>query len=201
MMAFIIWARKNRSLVFHIVSVLTILLLLVGMYCKGSYDAKRLADREMALRNAQAALLLAQADAAAARLEAQQTKVTTQVVTKYVDRVKVIHQKAATIIQEVPKYVTQADDRRCTIPTGFVKLWDMSNAGSSESYVPETTGDPDERTPGSLNLQVEEVTSDITLSDIAQQHAIESEYTLSIEEQLRALQEWVREQEKLSLTP
>ncbi len=186
---------------FHILSVLTILLLLVGMYCKGSYDAKRLADSEMALRDAQAALRYAEAQAAAARFEAQQTKVTTQVVTKYVDRVKIVREKAATIIQEVPKYVTQADDRRCTIPTGFVKLWDMSNAGSSESYVPETTGDPDERTPGSLNLQVEEVTSDITLSDIAQQHAIESEYTLSIEEQLRALQEWVREQEKLSLTP
>lgn len=201
MMAFIIWARKNRSLVFHIVSVLTILLLLVGMYCKGSYDAKRLADREVALSNAQAALLIAQADAAAARLEAQQTKVTTQVVTKYVDRVKVIHQKAATIIQEVPKYVTQADNQRCTVPHGFVKLWDMSNAGSSESYVPETTGAPDEGTPGTVNIQVEEIPSDVTLSDIARQHAAESEYTLSVEEQLRALQEWVREQEKLSLTP
>lgn len=201
MMAFILWAKKNRSLLLHIASVLVILFLVGMIYGKGRHDAKVIADYETALHNAQDALRLAKAETAAARLEAQQAKVTTQVVTKYVDRVKIIHEKGATIIQEVPKYVTQADDRRCTVPTGFVELWNVSNSGSSESYVPNATGSPDEGTSGTLNLQVEEVPSDVQLSDIAQQHVLESQYTLTVEEQLRALQEWVREQQKLSITP
>lgn len=35
------------------------------------------------------------------------------------------------------------------------------------------------------------------LSDVASQHAVEATYTRRIEEQLRALQAWVLEQEKV----
>lgn len=52
-----------------------------------------------------------------------------RVVTEYVDRVKVIRERGQTIIKEVPVYVSEAADRACVIPAGFVRLHDATALG------------------------------------------------------------------------
>ena len=104
---------------------------------------------------------------------------TQQVVTKYVTRTKVIHEKGKEIIKKVPFYVTVKDDSRCIIPNGFVSLWNSAN----EMRVPESASSVDEKA------------SAITLSQVAGQHAKEAEQYHQTAQQLSSLQEWIREQQ------
>ena len=64
-----------------------------------------------------------------------QAEATVKVVTEYVDRVKVVHDKAATITKEIPIYVNKISDDGCIVPVGFVRLHDTaaSNTGTSSS--------------------------------------------------------------------
>lgn len=112
----------------------------------------------------------------AKEIQIKSSEKTVEVVTKYVDRVKVIHEKGETIIKEVPIYVSQKSDSSCVVPVGFGLLWDGSNRGE----IPETAGDSNE------------VASSIVLSDVAAQHTRESTICRATEEQLIELQEWVR---------
>lgn len=116
-----------------------------------------------------------------AKLVEKQTVVTTQVVTQYVDRVQVVHEKAQVITKEVPVYVTQADDARCTINNGFVSVWNAANANA-----------PLPATANGIN----EAASGVKLSDVATQHSNEAEYVHQLEEQLTALQAWVKAQQE-----
>lgn len=59
---------------------------------------------------------------AAAKTGQRQAVAAIQVVTKYVDRVKVIRERGTTIIKEVPGYVNAQADADCTINAGFVRL-------------------------------------------------------------------------------
>lgn len=52
-----------------------------------------------------------------------------RIVTEYVDRVQVIEKRGETIIKEVPVYVSEAADRACAVPVGFVRLHDAVAAG------------------------------------------------------------------------
>lgn len=78
---------------------------------------------------------------------------TTRTVTEYVDRVQVVHERGATIVKEVPVYVTANADAACTVPAGFVQLHDAAASGYP---LPGVAGDPDAPAPG------------ITLSDVAE---------------------------------
>jgi len=134
-------------------------------------------------------------------IEAKQAEATTTVVTKYVDRVKIVRVKADTIVKEVPLYVTQADDEHCLVPDSFGMLWNKAN-GSAEIPVPESAGDADapSNRPGLVQAEAPRA-SDITLSDVARQHIAESEYTLTLEQQVIGLQEWIRSMQKEANTP
>lgn len=50
------------------------------------------------------------------------------VVTEYVDRVQVIKERGATIIKEVPVYVSAKADAACTVNAGFVRVHDLAAA-------------------------------------------------------------------------
>lgn len=50
-------------------------------------------------------------------------------VTKYVDRVRLMREKGNTIIKEVPVYVPAQADAACTVNLGFVRLHDAAAAG------------------------------------------------------------------------
>lgn len=51
-----------------------------------------------------------------------------KVVTEYVYRDRVIKGRTQTLIKQVPVYVSEAADRACTVPAGFVRLHDAAAA-------------------------------------------------------------------------
>lgn len=60
--------------------------------------------------------------------ERDQARRDVQVVTQYVDRVRVVREKGDAIIKEVPVYVDREADRACVVPVGFVRLHDAAAA-------------------------------------------------------------------------
>lgn len=68
-----------------------------------------------------------------------------RIVTEYVDRVQVIEKRGQTIIKEVPVYVSEAADRACSVPVGFVRLHDATAAGLP---APGSAGAADEAPSG-----------------------------------------------------
>lgn len=108
----------------------------------------------------------------------QQVVIDTRVVTQWKVRTKVIRERAATIIKKVPVYVTPADNSRCVINLGFVRLWNDANRMSVPA--PATSAD--------------EAASAVKLTDVATEHAREAGICHANDAQLRALQSWVKDQ-------
>ena len=123
-------------------------------------------------------------EAAVVSIEAKQDVVTTQVVTKYVDRVQTVQGATKTIIKKVPTYVTVKDDAACTIPNGFVSL---HNAAAEDSMqLPASSG--------TVNGQA----SAVKLSDVETTVAGNYGICHATAEQLIALQDWVKSQSDAS---
>lgn len=80
-----------------------------------------------------------------ADLKQKQAETTVEVVTKYVDRIKVVKEKADVIVKEVPKYITQADNDRCVLPDSVRMLHDAA----VEQGFSQSTRNADEKTSGS----------------------------------------------------
>lgn len=106
----------------------------------------------------------------------RQAEATVQVVTKYVDRVKVVQETGDTIIKEIPVYVTPEADAICVLSRGFVRLHDAAAAGR----ISESAGGPDATPAG------------IALSTAAGTVADNYERCHENAEQLIALQSWIR---------
>ena len=107
----------------------------------------------------------------------EQAQATVEVVTQYVDRVRVVREEGDTIIKEVPVYVPVQADAACTINRGFVRLHDAAAAGE----LPKPARDTDAAAAG------------IALSAVAGTVATNYQTCRETAEQLRALQTWVRE--------
>lgn len=116
-----------------------------------------------------------------AQVETKSAEKTTEIVTKYVTKVQVVKEKGDVIIKEVPKYITKESDAKCTLPNSFVMLHDSA----SKNEVPDSTRVADETTSG---VKLSTATGTVVGNySICHQNS----------EQLKALQEWVKEQEKL----
>ena len=100
---------------------------------------------------------------------------TVKVVTKYVDRVRLMREKGDTIIKEVPVYVPAQADAACTVNRGFVRLHDAAAAGE----LPTSTGDSDA------------AASSLALSTVATTVTANYQTCHENAEQLRALQGWI----------
>lgn len=146
------------------------LMLVFGAYTEGGIAR----DKSWALR-------VAAAEAAVAKKEAVSAQVTTRVVTKYINNTRVVREKGDVIIKEVPKYVTVADDARCVVPIGFVRVHD----GASSNSVPTASRGADEGTP------------EVKISAVAA--TVVDNYTTYYEvaEQLKSLQAWIKQQQSL----
>lgn len=112
-------------------------------------------------------------------VQKRQAEATVQVVTKYVDRVKVVREAGDTIIKEVPVYVPAEADAACVLSRGFVRLHDAAATGR----LPQAAGAADALPAG------------IALSAVAGTVADNYERCHENTEQLRSLQEWIRTQE------
>lgn len=124
-----------------------------------------------------------EANEARAEVGVLQSALTTEagkerIVTRYVDRVQVVREVGATIVKEVPRYVTVEDDRACAIRAGFVRLHDAAAQGVPPAAV--RAGDAD-ASPAA-----------VTLSAVAE--TVAGNYTTchAVAAQLTALQEHVR---------
>ena len=118
-----------------------------------------------------------------ARAEKQQAEATVQVVTRYVDRVKVVREKGDAIIKEVPVYVPVEADAACTIHHGFVRLHDAAAAGEF---------------PGAARL-ADAAAAGVALSTVASTVTTNYGRCLENAEQLIALQDWVRQVRAVTL--
>ncbi len=107
----------------------------------------------------------------------RQANTTVKVVTKYIDRIRIVREKGDTIIKEVLVYVPVEADAACTINRGFVRLHDAAAAGD----LPEPARDADAAAAG------------IALSAVAGTVAANYQTCHENAEQLRALQAWVGE--------
>lgn len=112
----------------------------------------------------------------------RQAEATVKVITKYIDRVKIVRESGATIIKEVPVYVSTESDAACVLSRGFVRLHDAAAAG----IVPEPAGGVDAAPAG------------IALSTVAGTVADNYQRCHENAEQLIALQAWIGEMEMAS---
>jgi len=103
----------------------------------------------------------------------------TTIVTKYVDRVQVVRERGATLIKEIPVYVTPIADAACVVPAGFVRVHDAAAEGIP---LDGTAGDPDASA------------SDIALSAIAEVTAANYGICHETAAQVIGLQDYIRGQ-------
>lgn len=71
-----------------------------------------------------------------------QTKVLVDVQIKYLDRVKTIYLKGATIEQQIPIYITSTDNARCSINAGFVREYNAAWTGHAAGTAFDSDRDP-----------------------------------------------------------
>lgn len=114
---------------------------------------------------------------AMAEVQTRQAEATVQVVTQYVDRIQMVREKGDTLIQEVPVYVPVEADAACTVHRGFVSLHDAAAAGE----LPTAPGDPDAPAEG------------LALSAVAATVVTNYQTCHENAEQLKALQDWIRQ--------
>jgi hypothetical protein len=117
-----------------------------------------------------------------AQLEATSQQVTVKTITKYIDRVKIVKEKARVIVKEIPKYITKEHDSQCDIPNAAIVLHDAA----AKNELPDAARLADEGT------------SDVTLSQLLDTTALNYGTFYEVREQLKALQDWIREQKKLN---
>lgn len=134
---------------------------------------------QRAAAEADAKVTTLELELAAARTTIAQQKTTERVVTQYVDRVRIVRERAQTIVKEVPVYVPLEADAACRINRGFVWLHD---AAARNLPPAPGTGAADAPAPG------------VTLSSVAR--TVTGNYATCHEtrEQLTGLQSWVRAQ-------
>jgi hypothetical protein len=113
--------------------------------------------------------------------EEQSKEVTTQVVTKYVDRVKIVKEKSDEQIKTIPILISKDSDDKCVVPTGFSVLHDAA----AKNEVPDTARTTNDTPSG------------IKLSEVAE--TVVGNYSVCTQnaEQLKSLQEWIRAQQKI----
>lgn len=101
-----------------------------------------------------------------------------RVVIEYVEKIVTVFKQGATIVKEIPVYVSKAADAACVVPAGFVRVHDASAANLPVSGGPLGTDDGP---------------SGIALSAVAETVAGNYTNCRANAEQLKALQKWARE--------
>ena len=131
-------------------------------------------QQRVALAEARAdAATAAQRDLAGQLAAAQASE---HIVTRYVDRVRVVHERGGTLTKEIPVYVTAQADAACAVSVGFVRVHDAAAAND----LPGPAGITDAQ-PSGLTLSA--VAGTVVDNYVTCHAAIE---------QVKALQAWMR---------
>ena len=117
-----------------------------------------------------------------ARLDAASKEVTVKTVNKYIERTRIVKEKADVIVKEIPKYIIQEHDSKCAIPVAAIVLHDAA----AKNELPDAARLADDRT------------SDVTLSRLLDTTALNYGTFYEVREQLKALQDWIRDQKALN---
>ena len=153
------------------IQILSVFLLAIGLFFIGAISN----EEQWKLKVNEMEVKVAKQEVAAAEL-------TTEVITKYVDRVKIVEGKTREIIKKVPVYITKESDDKCAINNGFVSL---HNSSASQTKIPDTTRD------------VNETASDVKLSTVATTITENYGTYYQVAEQLKSLQDWIKQQKDL----
>jgi hypothetical protein len=154
-----------------IFQILGIILLVSGVYFKGGYDT------EMGWR-AKAAELNAQVE----RIKAESASASKKIVYKYIERTKIVKEKSNAIKSKIPEYVNKEADANCTIPESAIVLHDAA----AKNELPDPAAGAVKRASG------------VTLSKLLDTTVVNYGTFYEVREQLKALQDWVREQQKIN---
>jgi hypothetical protein len=120
-----------------------------------------------------------------ARIEKESAENTAKIEAEYKNKVVIIKEKGDVIIQKVPEYISKTSDAKCDVPNGFVVLHDSA----AKNEIPNTTREFNENSSG------------VGLSEIATTVAGNYGTCHEVREQLKSLQDWVKEQEKIYNKP
>jgi len=155
-------------------SILTKLLIALGVVAS-AWGYYAYTQHQLATARAAATTQKARADDLAAQLTAAKADV--RIVTQYVDRVRTVTQRGATIVQRVPVYVPQTTVAACPLNLGFVRVLDAAAAGTD---LPAAASAADAAAAG---VGLDTVAGSV-VGNYATAHVIRA--------QLIALQDWVR---------
>jgi hypothetical protein len=152
------------------IQVGSVILLVCGLYMEGGISNQE----KWEARVAEVKLEMAKKDAAS-------SDASVKVVTKYITNVEVVKEKGESIVKEIPKLISATADGQCVIPNGFVLLHDSA----SRNEVPDSSGASNETASG------------VKISGVGK--TITENYTTyyQVAEQLKSLQEWVKEQKRI----
>lgn len=82
--------------------------------------------QQQRLRQANQNLQQAQSHIEGLQSQIDQAQHAAQTVTKYIDRVRVVRERSATLIQQVPTYVNDKDNAACALPDGLIRLHNIA---------------------------------------------------------------------------
>jgi hypothetical protein len=153
------------------IQIISVFLLAIGLFFIGAISN----EEKWQLKVKEMEVKVAKQEVAAAEM-------TTEIITKYVDRVKIVEGKTHEIIKKVPVYITKESDDKCTINNGFVSVF---NSSASQTKIPNTTRD------------VNETASNVKLSTVATTITENYGTYYQVAEQLKSLQDWITQQKDL----
>lgn len=150
----------------------------LALYALGRFDGERIKGTEhleYVAKQATEALRIAKA----------QEKVVVQTEVKYRDRIQKIYIKGDVIEKEVPVYVTQADNDRCTVNAGFVRSHDAAWTGEPAGPAADSDREP----------------VGISLAEVAETEAFNAKTCLAWRELAIGLREFYQKLQQATNTP
>jgi hypothetical protein len=120
-----------------------------------------------------------------AKIAKAQEKVVVQTEIAYRDRIQKIYVQGDVIEKEVPVYVTQADDRNCSINAGFVRSYDAAWAGEPAGPATESDREP----------------AGVSLSEVGEADAFNAKVCRAWREQAIGLREFYQKLKLATNTP
>lgn len=153
----------------NIIQILSVIFIVFGVYGFSSSDVEKYWRAEAKKTSERIA-----------ELEKTSGKITEKIVTVYVDKVKVVKGKSHEIQKQIKTNITEKSDNACKLSNTFVWLHD--SAAKNQLSEPSSG--------------IDETASDVKLSTATETITQNYGKYYEISEQLKALQNWVLEQQK-----